>query len=162
MRVDISFERVIENITRNSETFTPFLDIDEWGFRGKSSSLCYCYIEMSGQKFVAKQKENGPGGKLVYKVDPISVPSKASIRFIGKFSEFRRRNGEVSLGWGTATVNPVVRVSLPEGFSHTCSFGIPGEQIEASRIDKNHELHGTQFPGQETKIRWWPDNCEQS
>jgi hypothetical protein len=60
------------------------------------------------------------------------------------------------LGFGNTTVNPTIVVRASKDLCHQCTFGVPGEQIEVSAIEKKYQLKGTQFPGQEIKIRWWP------
>jgi hypothetical protein len=157
VNVTMSFERHIYNITSDPQVFNPFVDIDEWGIQGHPSDLDYYKVEIGQTIFNAKREQDGPGGKLVFRVqDHITVPRNEVVKITGKYHETRHRNDQISLGLGNPTINPTINVKLPKGFAHTCSFGIPGEIIVASGIEARYQLKGTQFPGQDTKIRWWP------
>jgi hypothetical protein len=158
VNVSISFERRLYNITSDPQTIEPHIDFEEWGIHDHPSGLDFYKVQIDGEEaHDATRCPDGPGGRLVYKVKKtITVPSKKSILITAKYHETRYKNDQMMIAFNNPSKNPTVRVSLPDKFKHTCSFGIPGEIFESSLIEERHTLEGTQFPGQETKIRWWP------
>ena len=96
MRISISVERFIYNITHHPEPFRPFVDIDEWGVQSHPSYLDYYMVEMNGNFWDAKRLEDGPGGKLVFKVVPdIMVPRDRYLKITGRWFETRRSNDQI-------------------------------------------------------------------
>jgi hypothetical protein len=59
------------------------------------------------------------------------------------------------MSFRSPTTGPIIDIRLPPGFSHVCNFGVPDERIISSSISQRYRLDGTQFPGQNMRIRWW-------
>ena len=91
------------------------------------------------------------------KTKSVNVKSGNTIKSISKGFEVHRPNGELHMQFSYPSVRPKVRVETPPGFSHSCTFGIPDEKVIRSSISQEYTLDGTHFPGQHTRIRWWPE-----
>jgi hypothetical protein len=159
VQVTASFERVIENTTQNIEPFMPYIDVDEWSVPNFSSSLQQYTV--NGIEYYPdrlNQRKSVSPPKLIFQGEDVSMPASGEVHVVGKYCEARPSNGEFSVAWTTPTLNPTVTILLPKGFAGSCSFGVPGETLNSSAIDHTYALRGSQFPGQETSIRWWPVN----
>jgi hypothetical protein len=159
VRVHISHERTFKNITGHTEPFIATFALDEWGFADKSE-IEACYLMADGTTTNATENPEYENKKdaIGRKSEPVAVKPGAIIRTVVKGFEIHRDNDQVHMEFGHPSTNPVVRVEAPQGISHSCSFGIPNEKIIRSNITKQYKLEGTQFPGQHTRIRWWPES----
>ena len=158
VRVEIRHERTFTNITGHTEPFSGTFALDEWGFSQKSEIL-ECGLEIEETKIDADdnpdyaQKKDAIGKKT----KSVNVKSGNMIKSISKGFEVHRPNGELHMQFSYPSVRPKVRVETPPGFSHSCTFGIPDEKVIRSSISQEYTLDGTHFPGQHTRIRWWPE-----
>jgi hypothetical protein len=164
VKVDMNFERVFRNITQHSERMHGHFAVDEWGFPGHKSQITTCRLEANGKVLdptddPAYANRKDAVGKTTPEI-PIS-PGKTSKSVAGGY-EFHRQNGDLQIGFSNPTVNPLVRVEVPEGFGHFCTFGVPEERVRRSEITPEYHLEGTQFPGQHVRIRWWPAETEKT
>jgi hypothetical protein len=157
LKVQISHERILRNITAHSEPISARFSIDEWGF-DEHSQIEECYLESDGAIKVATDNPDfvGKVDAIAKRSDMVSVKPGLSVRVVYRGYEIHRKNSEIHMEFSNPTTNPTVRVETPQGISHSCTFGIPGEKIIQSAIAKQYKLEGTQFPGQHTRIRWWP------
>ena len=153
VRVSISHERVFKNITGHSESFVGSFAVDEWGFPERSA-IDQCLVE--GATTVDNPDYAGKTDAIGKRTESVEVKSGATIKSITRGSEVHRDNGELHMSFAHPSINPVVRVETYDGLSHSCTFGIPDERVIRSAISKQYKLDGSQFPGQHTRIRWWP------
>jgi hypothetical protein len=156
VRVDISIERTIKNISGHTETYKSLLHLDEWGFAGLASTVTLCIAEYDGQKYEGQVVPPDRGSAIGTETTDISVRSGGEVVSVVKGYEFHRSNGLQVLALRHPTLNPVINVTIPDDLEHECSFGVPGGKVNLSRIANRYELNGTQFPGQHIKLRWWP------
>jgi hypothetical protein len=159
VRVEIKHERTFKNITGHTEPFYGTFAVDEWGFSQKSEIL-ECRLEIGETKIDDADDNPDYEGKkdaIGKKTKSVSVKSGNTIKSITKGFEIHRPNGELHMQFSYPSRRPKVRVETPSGFSHSCTFGIPDEKVIRSSISQDYTLDGTQFPGQHTRVRWWPD-----
>ena len=158
MSVHISHERVFRNITGHSEPFVGTFAVDEWGFPGTHSAIEELYLEAGGSRMPSNDNPDyqGKADAIGKKTGEVTIKSGATVRVVSRGYEIHRRNSELHMNFTHPSTGPVVRIELPEDFDHSCTFGIPDEKIIRSAISREHRLDGSQFPGQHTRIRWWP------
>jgi hypothetical protein len=163
VRVDISVERTLKNISRHPELASSQIVLDEWDYSVHRSTIDQCVLLIGTER-----KNSIPDPDHAQRVDAIcnkteSIEIKPGHTFktISKGSEIHRRNGVLFRSFPNPTINPVVTVQAPAGFNNSCTFGVPGEKIIASEISKQWKLDGTQFPGQYTRVRWWPEGSSE-
>jgi hypothetical protein len=157
-KLEISIERTVRNISRYSQEIRNSFAVDEWGHQHKSG------IELCTMKFGGKTySETQPRSDLtnvdaigVETKDVLSLKHKEEIVLISKGHEIKLGNSEHLISFRVPTVNPVVDVQMPPGFSHSFGFGVPVGEMTKSSIAETYELIGTQFPGQYMRLRWWP------
>jgi hypothetical protein len=157
VRVHISHERTFKNITDHTEPFVVTVALDEWGFEEKSH-VEECYVQSGDTR---KDAEASPDYKnkieaIGLKSEVLDIKSGDTVKTVSKGYEVHRKNGEIHMEFSHPSTNPVVRVEVPAGIQESCTFGIPNEKVTLSRITKQYKLEGTQFPGQHTRVRWWP------
>jgi hypothetical protein len=158
VHVDISHERIFKNITDHSEPFEGTFAVDEWGFTTRSKVEA-CSISINDDDIKEGGEHPDYAGKkdaIGMKTGSVTVKSGGTVKAVTKGSEIHRNNGELHMQFSYPSINPIVRVDIPDGLDHSCTFGIPGEKIIRSHISKQYRLDGTQFPGQHTRLRWWP------
>jgi hypothetical protein len=156
VRVEMSSERTIRNISSHTENYKAILHLDEWGFDGNPSRVTQCIAEYNGEKYEGKVVPPDRGSAIGTDTEDIPVKSGGEVVTVAKGYEFHRSNGLLILNLRSPTLNPIINVTTPDDLQHECSFGVPGEKIDVSRIANRYELNGTHFPGQVIKLRWWP------
>lgn len=157
VRVTIKVERDIENISRHPEPIRNLFQIDEWGVKGHKSHIEMCSMDIDSEHLDAITNTNDRPDRVSAHTEERKLRAGHIAKVVSAGHEIRSRNDELFMAFNSPTVNPVVRVVIPDGYKHECTFGVPGEVIISSAISRQHELAGTQFPGQHTRIRWWPD-----
>ena len=165
VRVHMSAERILKNISNQPQSLEGRFAIDEWGFDGRRSVIEQCTMEVGGEKLVAghnSDPEYGQGDAIGFITQPRNIKSGETAKVVIKGYEFHRDNGVMLMGFRTPTIKPVVDLRLPDGFKHKCSFGVPGERIVQSEIAKRYTLDGAQFPSQNIWLRWWKPNASSS
>jgi hypothetical protein len=163
VRVNISSERTLKNITRQTESIDGRFAIDEWGFPGRTSVIEQCTLKIGDQRFEAKvNSDYNQGDAIGWVTEKKSVKSNETAHMIVKGYEFHRTNSVLIMGYRAPSVRPVLDLHFPNGFKHRCSFGVPGERIVSSEITKRYTLDGAQFPSQNMWIRWWKDQTDVS
>jgi hypothetical protein len=156
-RLEISIERTVRNISRESQKVKNSFALDEWGHDQKSE-IETCMMRFGDQTY----SDTRP--RLDLSIDAIGLETKKvvslkhgqEVTFVSKGYEIKPANSEHLISFRYPTVNPVVNVEMPPGFSHSFGFGVPGEEMMKSSIAERYELTGTQFPGQYMRLRWWP------
>jgi hypothetical protein len=158
VRVEIRHERTFKNITGHTEPFAGTFAIDEWGFP-QNSEILECRVESEDTNTDAGENPDYAGKKdaIGKKTKSVNVKSGNIIKSISKGFEIHRNNGELHMQFSYPTVRPKVRVETPPGLIHSCTFGIPNEKVIRSSISQEYTLDGTHFPGQHTRVRWWPE-----
>ncbi|MFZ0424633.1 MAG: hypothetical protein WAL80_17295 [Xanthobacteraceae bacterium] len=161
VRVHLSLERTVKNVSRHTEITSVMFALDEWGFDGQQSKIDECSFDIgNGPEHCGDERHDDPVvGK---RRDNISIQSGQTYKVVMKGSEIHRDNDALRMFHNHAAINPVVELHAPADFKYGCSFGVPGEKISPSRIDAHYRLDGTQFPGQCTYIRWWREKSEAS
>jgi hypothetical protein len=158
VRVTVSTERILKNISRHAEALGNHFALDEWGFPEHRTMIGECSMELDqevlkGANFPDYEDE----GMVGQKTDERSIARSGTAKLITRGSEVHRNNGEIMLGFDAPTVRPSVDIRIPDGFKYALSFGVPGERVVESKIAKSHRLEGAQFPGQATRLRWWKE-----
>jgi hypothetical protein len=156
-QLEISIERTVRNISRYNQDVRNSFALDEWGHRQKSE-IVLCTMKFGGKTYTETQPRSD-----LKEVDAIGVETKEVVSLkhgeevvlVSKGHEIKVGNSEHLISFRVPTVNPVVDVQMPPGFSHNFGFGAPGE-VTKSSIAERYELAGTQFPGQYMRLRWWP------
>jgi len=156
VRVEMSVEQTIRNITSHTEVYNTLLHLDEWGFDEHPSRVMQCAAEYEGQTYEGEEEHSDRGYVVGKKTTDIPVKSGGEVLSVVKGCEFHRSNGLQVLALRHPTLSPVVNVTIPDDFEHECLFGVPSGKVNVSRIANRYELNGTQFPGQTIKLRWWP------
>lgn len=157
--MEISHERTFKNITGHTEPFVATFALDEWDFPQRSEIWeCTLATDDKSKLPMENSKEYANRKDAIGKqTKSVNVKSDATIKSITKGREIHRNNGELHMQFSYPSVKPKVRVVLPPGYNHSCSFGIPEEKVLRSRISEEHTLDGTLFPGQHIRVRWWPE-----
>jgi hypothetical protein len=161
IRLHISFERTIRNISRHKQEIKNSFAIDEWGFAEKSS-IEICTMTFGGKEYGPRPRRDIPSDAVGMETDYVYIAYNEQVQFICKGQEIKLRNGEFIINFSYPSVNPVVDVHLPSGFSHSFGFGVPGGDERKSGIFERYQLNGTQFPGQFMRLRWWPTDTASS
>lgn len=158
VKVQIRTEREIENISRHTEPMDAMLALDDWGFDGYQPTIEACTVEIDGQSLEAKEENETRETDRVERKIPTRIEIKPghAVVIVTKGHEFHRKNSQIFMWFGAPTVDPRIKIDAPEGFNFKCSFSVPGEKVDISKVDNVYRLNGTQFPGQHTRVRWWP------
>jgi hypothetical protein len=159
VRVDIEHERTFKNITGHTEPFSGTTGLDEWGFVQKSEIL-ESKLQIDERPFINAGNHPDYAGKkeaIGRKTKKVKVRSGGTLKVVSRGFEIHRDNSDLHMEFSYPSVRPRVRVVAPSGISHSCTFGIPDEKIIRSNISQEYKLDGTQFPGQHTRVRWWPE-----
>jgi len=153
VRVHISLERTVKNISRETEKIWIGFAVDDWGFAGQKSKIEECSFNTGGGwVHCADEKHDDPVvGK---KQDDVEIKSGETYKVVMKGFEIHRDNDALRMFHANPAINPIVELHAPADFKYGCSFGVPSEKINPSKIDAYYRLEGTQFPGQCTYIRW--------
>jgi hypothetical protein len=156
VKVHIGTDRTIKNISGDRQAISVAFALDDWGFVGQQPNIEECSFDLGdGPQECPTEGHDDPAiGK---RKNDIWIKPGNTIKVVMKGYEIHRENDALRGFHTNPANNPTVQVQIPEGFKHTCSFGIPNEKIIPSKIDHNYQLDGTQFPGQCTYIRWWRD-----
>lgn len=162
VRIHISTERTMKNVTRHAEPFAVMFALDEWGFPDHHSEVNECSFDIGNgfekcdEDLDYERSKTGLGKKKTN----IQVKSDQSIKVVASGSEVHRANSELRMFHTNTSLKPVVEIHAPADFECGCTFGVPGEKIQPSKIATIYRLDGSQFPGQCTHIRWWRKNPE--
>ena len=160
MRVNMSHERLFENISDHGAQFMATFALDEWGF-DSHSAIEECRLIFSDGREEPLEDDldyKDRRDALGRKTKEVTVDSGAKVRVVTKGFEIHRRNSEVHISFSHPSVKPSVVIELPEDqCDHLCSFvSIPDRRITKSEINLRYQLDGNQFPGQHIRVRWWP------
>ena len=158
VRVHMSTERTIRNVSRYAEPMQGRYAIDEWGFPGHPSRIDRCTLELGGETLSGDDNPEYNKGDALGKITAErKIKPEETAKLVSVGSEVHRNNGELLMGFRAPTIQPIVDIRVPPGFKHSCSFGVPDEKVASSDIVQRYRLNGTQFPGQNTRVRWWRD-----
>lgn len=159
VRVNISTERKLRNISRHAERICNLFAVDEWGFPGHQSTIDECTMKFGGEIINSEVNPEyaDRDDALGRETEERKIKPGETVIFISRGTEVHRNNGVLFLGFGGPTLKPVLDIRVPIGFKHRCSFGVPGEQFESSEITNRYCLDGTRFSGQNARIRWWKE-----
>jgi hypothetical protein len=157
VRVHMKTERLLKNVSYQAEPIRNHFALDEWGYPGHQSTVERCSMEFGGEVVEGEDNPEYKGkldarGKITAER---TIKRGETVKFVTIGSEVCRNNGQLFMAWRAPTVNPVVDVSIPDGFGHECNFGVPYAKAVTSSISKQYRLDGTQFPGQHVRVRWW-------
>ena len=156
MRVTIKSERRMKNISRHTENIRNLLTLDDWGFDTRSFvSECYLLLE-NGEKISSGPEYNPRGGAVGRHTEYVTFAPGNTVTLISVGTEIKRANDDLMMYYSYPTVSPSVTVLCPHNLDYELNFGVPGEKVRPSPILNKFTLEGTQFPGQHTRLRWWP------
>lgn len=155
-KLEVSTERTIKNISRYDQIIKNSFALDEWG-HPQQSTIEICQMVFGGKVYTGNQPRGDLGIDAIGReTEEISIGHGQEVLLVSKGHEIKVDNAEFLIAFSQPTVNPVVEVHLPSGFSHNFSFGIPGGgDTTKSSIAERYELNGPQFPGQYMRLRWW-------
>lgn len=147
-------ERDVKNITTNTEIFTGYVSIDEWGFEGHTSKIAE-YEVIHGDKRLAliEPLKKGPA-KITGKTEDILISPKGVVTIKSKTIEFKRPNDVLYFSFLAPTKNPIVEVTAPGNIEYVVEFG-HRERVESEKYSGRHTLKGTFLPTQHIRVRWW-------
>ena len=158
-RVTSKYERKFRNITSSSAPIKGIIHMDEWGFtQEKSKIIEYQLILEDGTVIVADphnvRTDANISPSLLLETEEKHISAKRTATVCVKWLEIRRTNDEISINFGSPTINPEIEVNAHE-FDFMVEFGTEGE-IGRARYSPRQTLNGTYFPGQKMRVRFWP------
>lgn len=154
VRVTVTSERKLKNITSRRQPIKGYYHIDEWGF-AERSRIVECVMEVDGQVYEGETQTLDDMTIKSVTVEKM-IPPGGMVRLGCVSTEIKRSNDELNILFGTPTVEPVIQVDLPRGLQYVFSFGPDDPEIEPSMYGGQQRLKGTYFPGQRMRVRWWP------
>jgi hypothetical protein len=125
VKVHISMERVIENISSSPVDMPIIFALDEWSFAEHKSHIEYCRFDVGNGQEDCTDKDHDDS--VIEKQKLISLGAGKKVKTASKGYEIHRDNGTL-IGFNVHTAkNPIVTVRAPVGFKLGCSFGVPNE-----------------------------------
>jgi hypothetical protein len=156
VRITVLTDRTLENFGR--QNFVPIkLEIDEW-FSGSDVSTIDLYeYEYLGRRHVIEvqeetKKRNCGWGLL--SVPPIRLKRREKVRIWHQYSEIKRREDAHYIQFGSATIEPSVKIRLPDEFDYIVGFAHPEEPI-VEPTTKTHKLPAVLLPNGPIRVHWW-------
>jgi hypothetical protein len=156
-RLEISIERTIKNISAYKQEINASFATDEWGFPVKSE-IKTAFMRFGGKDYPASKSRGDLSADAIgFESESEFINHNEEVQFVFRAHEIKMDNAEYLINFRHPTNNPIAEIRLPEGFSHSFGFGIPGGgDMSKSSLFERYELNGTQFPGQFMRLRWWP------
>ena len=156
VRLEISIERTLRNVSRSPENIRNSFAVDEWGFSAMKSGIDECKMEFGSKVLTSKPRKDVGADAIGMETAEIKIKHDEEVTVVSKGYEIKHTNAEFIIDFRHPTVDPVVEISPPTGFNHSFGFGVPDEDVRKSSLFERYELNGTQFPGQSMRLRWWP------
>jgi hypothetical protein len=160
VRVTVTTERRLRNISGSSREIPGLVHIDEWGFEEQKSSITNCSIQgEGGQEINVFAKTTSNAYSIKAETDRLTIPPGKTATARSTVTEIRRANDHFINTFLHPTKDPTVVVQISDDLSYEFDFGrslSPGERIEHSEQMSVHRLVGMYFPGFYMKARWWP------
>jgi hypothetical protein len=147
-------DREFTNITSVSHPFEAMKEMDEWGKGNLRSEILECELSRPKQPILKHESVIKGEDNLVARTQPVSVPSKGTVRAFYKTIEYKTTNDDLVYTFLKPSVNPEIHVTIAPQLAYWCRFGNHGEQREVRPGLK--VLDGTLMPHQYMRIRWWP------
>jgi hypothetical protein len=154
VRAVCMLERIIKNISSESQPYNALVAADEWGFPNAKSEIFECEVRDEAGNTDKFQHIENDGGVLKTSTNEIFIsPQGRAFGFL-KFSEIRRTNDHI-MGVSTLpTKNPEIEVKISPNFEYSVSFGHPVERVQMAKYSPRHTMLGTYFPNQPMRVRW--------
>jgi len=156
VKLTLTIDRELENISSGVEKIHGGLGVDEWGIPGRRSYVEVCRI----------QKVGGPvlesGDKI--KVEPahfdvvtadVAVDPGERIKAYSRSVEFKHTNDVYVLALGNPTTDPEVELEMSDTLVAEAGFTHRGK-MDTEAFPHRKTLRGTYLPSQVMVVRWWP------
>lgn len=156
LRMTMETEKTVRNITQSAQPLEATLALDEWDIEGQSSEITECRLLQDGHPPLNATIKTANEHSITVKTERVIVPAGGSAQITSRGSETRYLNDDLTIWTLWPAKNPTLEVSVPDSLECIFGFGVPDEQVRASRFAKRATLQGMSFPGQVMRVRWWP------
>jgi hypothetical protein len=157
IRVIMKSERKIKNISKHTETVKNLLNVDDWGFDNYHPKVIECYmLTEGGEKIDAGPTAIPHQGAIGRFTQNRNLGPSETITFVSVGYEIKRDNDDIMVYYRVPTLSPEIAIFAPADIDYFVNFGVPEAVVTPSPVLGKFRLEGTQFPGQHTRVRWWP------
>ena len=156
VKITLTIDRELENISSGVEKIHGGLGVDEWGIPGRPSYVEVCRIQKVGGSVLES------GDKI--KVEPahfdvvtadVAVDPGEKIKAYSRSVEFKHTNDVYVLALGNPTKDPEVELEISATLVAEAGFSHRGK-METEAVPHRKTLRGTYLPSQVMVVRWWP------
>jgi hypothetical protein len=157
--VDITTHREITNIGPRSESITPQLHLDEWGFPTRSR-ITKVEIQRNGAISSAGYEEMKrlEDSTVLVQMPPIDINPEETVTAITQGTEIRRINDHIMMGFLTPAENPIIHLEYPQDKLIVVPDPgiVKGKGVKKTAVPNQYEFVGVYFPPAHMRVRWWP------
>jgi hypothetical protein len=155
MKVTISTQKEVQNISRHTENLAVTLQLDDWGHLEHKSEILECYYKVGdGARVDAMKSVSGPD--MIGREATVAVGPGMLVKTVSKGREYKLRNSDIIMGMTYPITRPRIQIKHPQGYQCYCTSLLADEKMIRSEISEEYQLEGTIFPGQHIRVRWWP------
>lgn len=158
VRITVSLERELQNVTDNTENFSPKLGINDWFLAGYTSRILEVKYRIDGLDSVAvdlrKNIEKRDGGMFLRLDKTLRLRPRQKITVWQSYEEYMVQEAQHVVQFSHATLNPSVQIEAPPEFTVTVSAS-HRSPMQASMYGGRYDLPGLLLPHQPIVVRWW-------
>jgi len=156
----VGVERVLRNIGETDHRLELDVALDEWRVPNHPSHVLeFAYAREDGKRVEihagkdVETEQRAWGPKLKLKKH-LSLGPKETITTFIKISETKPTESDHYFTFKYPALNPLVRVSAPEGYGWLVAFAHWGKH-KKGRYSETVRLEGALLPHQSIRVRWW-------
>jgi hypothetical protein len=160
VRVTVTTERTLKNISSDPQPIRAFSHIDEWGF-AQRSRIEICRLELPDGTVIQPELPKKYDWTIEQSTPFRTIQPGQSAKSETKFSvsEVRRVNDQMIASYTAPTKNPEMQLDVPEEI--ICQGGF-GSEEPVDRLAMNRQvLRGMYFPPAHMRLRWYPRDLPQ-
>jgi hypothetical protein len=156
VKLTLTINREIENISSHSQKAKAAVGVDEWGFSGFKSSIEVCGIQkIGGPKIMAEKQDDPHPSHIGASSREITIDPGGRFQSFSRSIEYRRRNDIAILTLGNPSKDPEIELEAPPSLVAEAGFTHRGK-MDAEAFTGKKTLRGTHLPSQLMIVRWWP------
>lgn len=155
VRVTLTTNREIENISGSDKSFKGYIGGDDWGIPGKSAQIESIGIQKGGDQSIYGTEDKIEHFHISSSTKEIIVHSGETVKAFSKMVEYKRANDIHVIAFLTPSRNPELEIELPPTLEGYGSFSHRGK-MEIEPFTGKKILKGTFLPSQLIVLRWWP------
>jgi len=153
VRMTVTTERTVKNITKTAQPVEAAIRIDDWGFT-EPAKVHECRMELPNGTVVEAKPVESPPSRIFFSSEEHKIGPNEEVKYFTKFSEIHRINDIAIFHYGSPTRNPVIEIDAPDSLGYAYGFGSSSPVLSA-RYTPRHTLQGVYFPTQSMRVRWW-------